>query len=98
MTSGAHLGGSRVYGEDSDVDLCVLVSHEEAKILGSCADALRPGCGSFPVRYGNLNIIVCTDPRTYRNWKRGCDNLKSMAPVTKEQARTMFRQMGVSKL
>lgn len=86
--------------EDSDVDLCILVSQEEAEVLGACADepnAHRSGWGSFPVRYGRLNIIVCTNPRTYRNWKRGRDNLKAQAPVTKEQARKMFNQMGVSK-
>lgn len=86
--------------EDSDVDLCILVPKEEALILGACADepnSPRPGSGSFPVKYGNLNLIVCTDHRTYRAWKRGRDRLKAQAPVTREQAREMFRQMGVSK-
>lgn len=100
--SGAHLGGSRMYGtpsEDSDVDLCILVSFEEAKILGANADEprqIKPGAGSFPVRYGNLNIIVCVDPDVYAKWLKGRNQLIDKAPVTREEAKAVFHQLGVS--
>lgn len=101
--SGAHLGGSRIYGtprSDSDVDMCVLVTEEEARILGDNADepnGLRPGWGSFPVRYGRLNIIVCTDPDVYARWLAGRDELRRSAPVTRDQAKAVFARLGVSK-
>lgn len=97
------MGGSRIYGAprpDSDVDLVILVSPEEAAILGANADVPnqpRPGCGSFPVRYGRLNLIVCTDLDTYGRWHIGRDALRRMGPVDREQARAMFERLGVSK-
>lgn len=103
LVSGAHLGGSRIYGtprSDSDVDMCVLVTEEEARILGDNADepnGLRPGWGSFPVRYGRLNIIVCTDPDVYARWLAGRDELRRSAPVTRDQAKAVFARLGVSK-
>lgn len=102
VNSGAFLCGSRVHGvpkPDSDVDMCILVTVDEAKILGDCADISnkqRKGWGSFPVRYGNLNLIVCYDKDTYDRWKQAISILKREAPTTKERAIEVCNSFGVS--
>jgi hypothetical protein len=51
------------------------------------------GMGSSCLRFGKLNLICVTDPEDYKLWKDGTEELKRMAPVTRDQAIKLFRQM-----
>jgi hypothetical protein len=99
----AFIGGSRWYGKptpNSDVDLCILVTEQEAEILASQADipnSKRENCGSFPLKFGKLNLIVCVEEETFNLWFEGRNQLKELAPVTRQQAIEKFKQLGVSK-
>lgn len=96
------LAGSRIFGtpkEDSDLDAIVFVTAAEAVLLGQLADeprVQRPGTKSYPVRFGKLNLIVCTDYPTYLKWLGGCKILEANKPVTKDQACKVFESLGVS--
>lgn len=85
----AFLTGSRVYGKvkpDSDIDLVVLLDHDSAEIIRKLSDD-----PIGPVRFGSLNLIICTDETMFMAWKLGtrrCLNLKAenKKPFSKEQA------------
>jgi len=85
--------GSRVYGtprEDSDLDLCVLVTKadfrkllsrftpEETTYIETSTDA------SFKI--GSLNLIAFTDESKYDAWYKATQLCKLRGPVTREQA------------
>jgi hypothetical protein len=60
----AFLTGSSQYGDygtsESDIDLVVLVSHaDKDKLIAA---------GDMPCRFGNLNLILTTDPVEYAFW------------------------------
>ncbi len=102
----AFLTGSRVYGAprpDSDIDLVVFMDREEAQRLhylaaqladdfGETYDEETPGAS---LRFGNLNLIVCTDESRYRSWAIGTKDLEIIAeeakPVTRLEAIRCFR-------
>ena len=100
--SGAILGGSRRYGEpreDSDTDLVILVSEEEGKVLCQQADepkTKQPWQKSCSLRFGKLNIILCTDETYFKRWEEGITNLLKNAPVTREQAIAEFLSLGAT--
>ena len=99
------LTGSRVYGSpriDSDVDLVVLVDKETAKKLEDLSDG-----GTYPVKFGTLNLILVTDERSFEVWKEGTEHLKHVAETTsitptREQAieylNKLFESRGYLKL
>lgn len=62
----AFLTGSHVYGdvsEDSDIDLVVLLSKEDKA-------KLREIHGPGPVRFGNLNLILCDNQEQFDCWEK----------------------------
>lgn len=98
------LTGSHVYGSpriDSDVDLVVLVDEETAKKLEDLSDR-----GTYPVKFGNLNLILVTDERSFKVWKEGTEYLQNVAKTTfitptREQAieylNELFESRGLPK-
>lgn len=98
------LTGSHVYGSprtNSDVDLVVLVDEETAKKLEDLSDR-----GTYPVKFGNLNLILVTDERSFEVWKEGTEHLKHVAETTfitptREQAveylNKLFESRGLPK-
>lgn len=83
----AFITGSRAYGvprEDSDIDLAVVVSEHEAKLLRSLSDSTRK------IVFGRLNLILFTNTelglKQYETWKKVNDALKLIAPVTRDVA------------
>lgn len=91
--SRAFVTGSRWYGtprEDSDIDLVVVVSPEEAEILWSLSE--NPG-GS--VRFGRLNLIVLTDEDQGDTWDEHRGRMRAHAPVEREFAVAALQAMGI---
>ena len=97
MSHEALLSGSHAYGTphpDSDVDLVVYLSPDDARKLIDNADSVvfhSPGYRSC--RYGKLNLMVCIDDKHYEVWKDGIGELKLNAPVTREFAIALFEGM-----
>lgn len=107
----ALLTGSRVYGTpnaDSDVDLVVLVSHDDyQRLLETAEPDLKEkdkrnydGVGGLraSIRFGKLNLLVCTDPLAFEVWRRGTERLKrdadaSHAPVDRDTAVRLFNDL-----
>lgn len=92
----AFITGSRAYGtprEDSDIDLVVFCSAEDAATLWD----LRGD--SQTVRYGRLNLVVFSDTdsgrRNYARWKAVTDELRERSPVSRDEAVTAFQAAGV---
>lgn len=83
----AFLTGSRVYGipsDDSDVDLVVLLSTDDKA-------KLREVHGPGPIKFGNLNLILCDKQEQFDCWEKSrYDCLKQSditgAPLTREMA------------
>lgn len=66
----AFLTGSREYGEPnskSDIDLVVLMDEPTAIKIRKLAGAIKGN----PIRFGSLNLIICTDDLTFSVWKVG---------------------------
>ncbi len=96
----AFLTGSRVYGrprEDSDVDMVVRVDISTARVLYSLsdtfdaakfADETDPDYGGIGVvRFGKLNLILCTDDDQYTAWRMGTRAMmKEGGKFTREMA------------
>lgn len=89
----AFLTGSQAYGKprpDSDIDLCVLVDSADylrlKALAGYDGDANREG--SFPCRFGKLNLLVFKSEKAFDTWSEATDNLIRVAPVTREFAVT----------
>jgi len=64
----AFITGSRVYGkakQDSDIDLVVRTDHHTVEQL------LKLSGGELPIRFGNLNLILCTTDEEFAVWKLG---------------------------
>jgi predicted nucleotidyltransferase len=70
----AFITGSRIYGKptgESDIDLVVRVDGATAEILMQ----LGSKNGKNPVRFGNLNLILCTSDIEYATWRVGTSTL-----------------------
>jgi len=87
--------GSRMYGtpsQDADTDLVVLVHPDECSILIAQAEANNGGLNpsghpdDVSLRFGNLNLIVLTDPQKFDLWKKATDTLFVRRPVTRQEA------------
>jgi Nucleotidyltransferase domain len=101
----AFLTGSRAYGTpriDSDIDLVIFTDVETAGLLqvwGAVENAAPQGSdeGSDevygPIRFGKLNLIVCTSEEAYRAWVDGTAELKKRAPCSREEAKTVFLKL-----
>lgn len=89
--------GSHAYGtptETSDIDLVLLVSHEDLRKLQKLADTV-PGPnsgtqtgdvdGSF--RFGKLNLLCVRNVQEFTVWRLATEFLKTKAPVTRERAK-----------
>jgi hypothetical protein len=101
--------GSRAYGtprEDSDIDLVIFCSVEDARTLLNYneasveeieeAAATIKGYGDegiLQVRYGRLNLILCVDDARYAEWVGGTVRLKAIAPVTRAQAIALLEEI-----
>ncbi len=70
----AFLTGSRIYGTvkpGSDVDLVLLVDEDTKQKLVALSDL-----GKEPVRFGKLNLILCTMEEEFAVWKVGTAQMK----------------------
>lgn len=80
--------GSQVYGNpglDSDLDMVIIADEHTWDQL------LNKQGGKFPVRYGNLNLVLCRNGKEYDSWKEAmvtCVNRKNKLgrPLTKDEA------------
>jgi len=78
----AFLTGSRVYGTpkpSSDVDLVIRVDTETASRLRLLADKkmeVQQAGEKRPVRFGNLNLILCESDEEYAVWRLGTSRMK----------------------
>jgi hypothetical protein len=93
-STSCHLTGSRVYGtprDDSDLDLCILVSDDEYNQFLVTADRDPDGdrvagseCGTAEwsrrtrsFRFGRLNVLVTTSRKMYEAWQKATDELRT---------------------
>lgn len=97
----AFLTGSRAYGKptpESDIDIVILITKEAlGKIfeLGPVTtEDTHYGSAETGVtlRYGNLNLIFVASQAQYNAWKQGTDELREVAPVSKDEAIKHFQQ------
>lgn len=101
----AFLTGSRAYGTprpDSDVDLCVLLSHDELEALALQAPQSNgePASGDendASLRFGRLNIIAMTDPSRFEAWKEATAELVARKPVTRDEAIRLIDEKVLAK-
>lgn len=105
----AFLTGSRVYGkprEDSDIDLVVLMEDESAETLidlenefGNVSQYGKLFTNSL--KFGNLNLIVCSSKEEFEAWKKGTkillDECMLNGPVTKAAACVIFENLGLGQ-
>lgn len=102
----AFLTGSRAYGiptDESDTDLVVycddqkalhvLRQHADNPTEASRASAAEFQPASFSLRYGKLNLIVCTILGRWDAWRRGTVKLLAEAPVTRDRAKEVFKPL-----
>lgn len=97
------LTGSYAYGTpkpESDIDLVILVTASEANKLAGMIiqeDAvLQDYYGrtkTHSLRFGKLNLLVCTTKEKYLEWHRGTRLLKQDAPVLRDTAVDMFSEI-----
>ena len=88
----AFITGSHAYGtpkEDSDIDLAVLVSEENASLLW--AHGINEA-GS--IRFGKLNMVVFYNDENFYRWKKVNDALIKREPVTRDEAISAFQEAG----
>jgi predicted nucleotidyltransferase len=88
----AFLTGSRAYGtprEDSDVDVVILVSPEAENVL------LGLGASGNGIRFGQLNLIICTEASRFDRWAEVTSQLVSRRPVSREDAIAEFNAAGL---
>lgn len=95
---------------DSDVDLVILVSEDDLltlKRLGKVTEPEKdsdsdPGTAGVDhgltasIRFGDLNLICCTDPIAFAVWEKGTKQLCAERPVTRERAVQHFRDLRVN--
>ena len=77
--------GSRVYGtptSKSDIDLVLPPMDPRLRqLLIENSDN-----SELPIKYGKLNLIICTLPEQYELWKQGTKELIAKSPVTRQEA------------
>lgn len=87
--NGAFVTGSFVYGkptEESDVDLAIRVDPETADFLRRMSES-----GKEPVRFGNINLILCETDEQYLAWAVGTMEMKrSQENYGSEEAKAVF--------
>jgi len=99
--------GSRCYGtpnEDSDIDLVLRVSIDDAFVLIAHSDDPPPDAvlehygvdGLKTVRYGELNLLLCANDSTFHAWKVGTDACREKReklgrPLTRVEAIEIFQ-------
>lgn len=100
----AIITGSHAYGvptESSDIDLAVLVSKADWDLLvkaegnDPAGEPPEPPEYSNPrsLRFGKLNLLICTDQVWLDAWREGTDRLKKIAPVERTVAVAMFQSL-----
>jgi predicted nucleotidyltransferase len=104
MPKKAFLTGSVVYGdphrEDSsgDIDLVIRIDHDDVDTLANHAESLAYNDyntlhAGLPMYFGTLNLICCVTDESFAMWKQGTEELKLVAPVTREQACEHFAKL-----
>lgn len=101
FVTGSHAYGTPRY--DSDIDLVILVSESDLELLQKCSEKKnfwhqdeqysRNTPQAACLRFGDLNIIACTDEMQYDVWKKGTKRLKAKAPVLREEAVDLFASL-----
>ena len=92
------LTGSRAYGTprpDSDIDLCTLVSYRDMRtIMEACnqTDIGSPVPRSISLKFGQLNLILTCDPRSFAEWQVATRDLWEARPVTRDDAIEHFKK------
>lgn len=96
------LTGSHVYGtpnEDSDIDLVCLMNRDEMQHLAALSEGYQSfdeyGCG-MSLRFGKLNLIALSSERLFELWRESTDYCKSIAPLTKAEAKLIFQQREIA--
>ena len=83
--------GSRVYGTprpDSDVDLVILTEEGTATALRTLSD------GKGAIRFGKLNLVVCTTTDEYAVWRLGTTQmLRSKSKFSQQQAKAVLDKL-----
>lgn len=85
--SEAFITGSRAYGrpkKSSDVDLVIRCDEETAKLL-----IKKSELGKEPVRFGKLNLIICTTDEQFAVWKLGTEHMKG---INQESGKTFDKE------
>ena len=85
--------GSHAYGaptEESDVDLVLFLDPTASKLLNDLSETRK-----IPVRYGDLNLILCHSEAEYLAWKGFTDDMVAKkistgVPVSSDEARIEF--------
>ena len=95
------LTGSRAYGqptESSDVDLVILAEYSELQVMSKLSNppAVWFQDGHVSMRFGGLNLIGVRSPSQFDAWVTGTAYLRSISPVTREQACEYFQSVGLT--
>lgn len=103
---GSHRYGTPRDGSDIDVVLRVdgkildvLLKHgsRDGNSLGSVdPEKLLRETGQVSVRFGVLNLILCSKDEAYAVWVDGLKTLDAEAPVTRERAVDVFHALRVA--
>jgi predicted nucleotidyltransferase len=88
----AFITGSRAYGTtkpNSDIDLVIRVDEETAKILQLFSES------KTAVRFGKVNLILCTTDEEYAVWLLGTMEMKESVskPFDKVAAKEIFDEL-----
>jgi predicted nucleotidyltransferase len=93
--------GSYAYGKPnskSDIDVVVLVSPSDLKMLREASDATENNeyldnvpC-STPLRFGTLNLICTISEKVFHVWRLATIELKKQKPVTRDVACTFMER------
>lgn len=87
----AFITGSHAYGtpnENSDIDLAILCSESDSQFLW------RNIQDGFTLRTGKLNILAFYNAKNFECWREVTNQLKAIAPVTREDAVAAFSAAG----
>jgi hypothetical protein len=103
----AFITGSHAYGEPtaaSDIDIVVLMTSKEMFQLQALAEIMEienephgrtseTSEHSVSIRFGRLNLIVCSQIAAFQLWKDGTDVCRQARPVTRDHAVHIFRRL-----
>lgn len=97
----AFVTGSYAYGTPkptSDIDLVVYLAEEEIENLAKMADKdFNTANNSYSeedarsLRFGKLNLLCVTSKLHFAVWRQGTEEMKKLAPVTRDYAITHLR-------